>query len=132
MPNKLIRNFITGEWEEVPFTGSGVIARIPAPGGTARNVSGCWPLISEAAAVNPADIRREQQALKRKGVTTEFTPDGRPIFTSRAHRKAHCEAVGLYDRNGGSGDPQPRNFVASDYTEQAMRQAIDRMYEEYD
>jgi len=45
---------------------------------------------------------------RRKGVPTDYTRDGCPIFTSRAHRKRYCEAHGYFDRNGGYGDPQKR------------------------
>ena len=36
------------------------------------------------------------------------TRDGRAIFNSRAHRKRYCESIGMFDRNGGYGDPQRR------------------------
>lgn len=68
-----------------------------------------WPIHSEAAAVDPEDIPYATEFLKKRGVNTEFDKIGCPIFTSQAHRKKHCEAVGLYDRNAGYGDPQPKN-----------------------
>lgn len=128
MPNKLIRNFITGEWEEVPFTGSGVIARITAPGAVERtyHTGTNWPYASNAAATDPENIPKEKEILKRHGVKTDYTPTGEPIFRSPAHRKAHCEVFGLYDRNGGHGDPMPRNYVASNYTREAKLAAIMR------
>jgi hypothetical protein len=74
-----------------------------------RNVAGQWPIVSEAAAIDPEDIPKQQAILAEHGVKTEYTPTGEPIFRDRKHRKEHCEAVGLYDRNGGYSDPQPRN-----------------------
>lgn len=69
-----------------------------------------WNYASEAMAVDPADIPMAQEILRRHGVSTEYTPTGEPIIRSRAHRKAHAEAMGFYDRSGGYGDPQPRNL----------------------
>lgn len=65
-------------------------------------------LASEAAAVHPDQIREAKKYLERKGIKTEFTPDGRPVFRSRPHRKAHLEAFHLYDKDGGYGDARRR------------------------
>lgn len=65
-----------------------------------------WPLHSEAAAVNPEHVGRAMEDAREKGVPTEFDAIGCPIFTGPGHRKAYLERVaGLYDRNGGYGDP---------------------------
>jgi len=67
-----------------------------------------WPLVSEAMGVHPSQVQAVMADDRRKGVPTDYTRDGCPIFTSRAHRKRYCEAHGYFDRNGGYGDPQKR------------------------
>ena len=62
---------------------------------------------SDAAGVQPNQVEQAQKRVAELGVPTEYNPQtGNPIFTSRKHRKEFCEAVGLFDRNGGYGDPQ--------------------------
>lgn len=73
---------------------------------------GNWPHASYAAGVHPAQIPAQQAALKAAGVrTTHYTKDGDPIFEDRAHRKEVCEALGLFDRAGGYGDPQAKHVT---------------------
>ena len=67
---------------------------------------GAWPLLSDAAGVAEHQVPEAVEHSRRIGIPTDFTPDGRAIFTSRQHRKKYCEAIGLYDRSGGYGDPQ--------------------------
>jgi hypothetical protein len=76
---------------------------------TRRKERAKWPIISDAMAVNPEHIGKAKAALKEHGVKTDYTPTGEPILRSAAHRKAHAIAMGFYDRNGGYGDPEPRN-----------------------
>jgi len=76
--------------------------------GAFRNTPGNWPLYSDAAGVNPDQIPEAVAEARRCGVPTDFTSDGCAIFTDPAHRRRYCEAHGLYDRNGGYGDPQRR------------------------
>lgn len=71
--------------------------------------AGTWPMTSYAAGICPDEIPKFRKFDKEKGVQTEYTPDGDPIFTSAKHRRKYCEAHGLYDRNGGYSDPQPQN-----------------------
>jgi len=74
-----------------------------------RGMSSCpgaWPLKSDGAGVHPSQIKEHQEQLKSLGISTDFTTDGRAIFRDRAHRRAHCEAIGAYDRDGGYGDAQ--------------------------
>ena len=65
-------------------------------------------LHSEALAVMPRQVSEATELLKSRGVTTDFDTKGRPIFTSRTHRRRHCEALGVFDKNGGYGDPQQK------------------------
>ena len=75
----------------------------------AKHCPGNWPMESDAAGVDPSQVKEAAQHAKSLGIPTEFNPQtGNPVFTSRSHRKKYCEAVGLYDRNGGYGDPQKR------------------------
>lgn len=68
-----------------------------------------WPIHSEKMAVNPEDVARAQGILAQHGIQTEYDRAGRPILRCQSHRKAHAEALGFYDRNGGYGDPQAKN-----------------------
>ena len=72
---------------------------------------GAWPLLSDAAGVAEHQIQEAAQHSRRIGIPTDFTPDGRAIFTSRSHRKKYCEAIGLYDRSGGYSDPQRKGAL---------------------
>lgn len=65
-----------------------------------------WPMKSDALGVHESQIGEATEEARRCGVPTEFTKDGRAILTSAKHRKAYAEMYGMYDRNGGYGDPQ--------------------------
>lgn len=70
-----------------------------------RACTGNWPMYSDAAGVHPDQIKEAYEKSVKDGVPTQFTPDGRAIFTSRKHRKDYCRTIGMHDRNGGYGDP---------------------------
>jgi hypothetical protein len=70
-----------------------------------------WPIKSEALGVHPSQVGEARQECLKRGLNTEYTKDGRPIFTGPAHRKKHCEAMGYYDRNAGYGDPQRNHAI---------------------
>ncbi len=82
---------------------------IPAEHNGFAHKPGNWPMKSDAAGVAPSQVQEAYEKSVKDGVPTQFTPDGRAIFTSAGHRKRYCESVGLYDRNGGYRDPQRRN-----------------------
>lgn len=64
---------------------------------------------SYSAGVNPKQIQEAMAADRRMGVSIDYDPKtGDAIFTSAAQRKRYSEAHGLYDLNGGYGDPQQR------------------------
>lgn len=86
------------------------------PKATAARI-GCanWPLVSEALSVHPDQVQEAIDSARRKGVPTEFTKSGAPIFTSREHRKRYCEAYHFYDRQGGYGDAAPRDQIPVSY-----------------
>lgn len=78
------------------------------------NAPGTWPLLSDAAGVAVHQIPEAVEHSRRIGIPTDFTPDGRAIFTGRQHRKRYCEAIGLYDRSGGYSDPQRKGALVNE------------------
>lgn len=73
--------------------------------GTGDALLGWKPLLSDALAVHPEQIAEAEASAKAKGVPTEFEPEyGRPVFTSRSHRRAYLRAYGMHDNQGGYGD----------------------------
>ncbi len=78
-----------------------------AEGGVRKNHPGNWPMESYAAGVGADQVKEAMKEATKMGVPTEFnSKTGDAIFTSANHRKRYCEAMGLYDRNGGYSDPQ--------------------------
>jgi len=73
-------------------------------GGMRPSRSG-WPLASEAMAVHPDQIPEAREHDRRHGVPTDYDRLGRPIFTSREHRKRYARSYGWRDYDGGDGDP---------------------------
>jgi len=69
---------------------------------------GNWPMVSESMAVAPDQIGEAVAHDRKLGVSVNYDPLGRPVFESAGQRKRYCEAHGVYDRNGGYGDPQKR------------------------
>ena len=53
---------------------------------------------------HPSQVNEMKQHAAKHGVNTDYTKDGRAIFTSRSHRAAHLKAFNMHDRNGGYGD----------------------------
>ena len=61
---------------------------------------------SDAAGVDVTQVNEAMAHSRSIGVPTDFNKEtGAAIFTSKKHRKQYCEAIGLYDRNGGYSDP---------------------------
>ena len=59
-----------------------------------------WPLTCYASGVNAEDAGELRDHLAEKGVPTEVTPDGDPVYTSHEHRKKALKARGLVDKAG--------------------------------
>ena len=78
-----------------------------ACGSAGASFVGWRPLASDALAVHPALVVKAVSDARARGVPTDFTGDGRPVFTSRAHRKAYCLAYGFVDRDAGYSDAAP-------------------------
>lgn len=77
-------------------------------GSEQRSVRACpgnWPMFSDALGCHESQIPESMEVARKNGVPTEFTPDGRAILTSPAHRRAYARLYGFHDRNGGYSDP---------------------------
>lgn len=73
-----------------------------------------YPMVSSAAGVHPADIKAHMDHLRAGGLgQVNHNSDGDIIFESKGQRKRVCEFLGLYDRNAGPSDPQPKVRTAS-------------------
>ncbi len=70
----------------------------------------CYPMVSSAAGVHPGQIKEHMAYLQSKGCgQVDHTKDGDVIFRDKHQRRKVCEALGLFDRNGGYGDPAPKH-----------------------
>lgn len=67
---------------------------------------GNWPMCSDAAGVAESQAKEAMEHAASIGIPTEFNSQGQAVFVSASHRKRYCEAIGLFDRNGGYSDPQ--------------------------
>jgi len=70
----------------------------------------CWPMHSDALGVHPDQRKEAYEESVKMGVPTRFDDDGCAILTGPGHRKRYAEANGMFDRNGGFGDPSPKNL----------------------
>ncbi len=70
------------------------------------------PQASQALKVNRKNIPGAVAAARRHGVPTEFTPDGKPQFTSRRHKAQYLRMLNrdqsveeqMYNADGVYGD----------------------------
>ena len=69
---------------------------------------GFKPLASDACGICPEQIPEAMEVDRAHGLGhTRYTPDGRPIFTSRSHRAKYLKSRLLFDRDAGYSDPAP-------------------------
>jgi len=61
-----------------------------------------WPIECYASGVNAEDAGKLRDYLTERGVPTEVTPDGDPVYTSHVHRRKALKARGLIDKAGYS------------------------------
>jgi hypothetical protein len=62
---------------------------------------------SDALGVHPDQVEEAYAESVQAGAPTEFDPKtGQAIIRDRHHRKRYAEAMGMYDIDGGYGDPQ--------------------------
>lgn len=80
--------------------------RPPELAGGERGSSFCgWkPLASESYAYHPKQIKEAEAFLKSRDCPTEIDPTGRPLFTSRSHRRRFLKVNRAHDNDGGYGD----------------------------
>ena len=62
------------------------------------------PRFSHSLACHPKQVKKFAEDSRKRGVPTDFLPDGQPGFTSRAHQKAYCKAYNFVNHDGGYGD----------------------------
>jgi hypothetical protein len=56
------------------------------------------PLASDALAVHPSQVEEATLDARKKGVPTEFLPDGRPVFTSSRHFQEYARRYGFHHK----------------------------------
>lgn len=59
-----------------------------------------WPILSDAAGVDPRHVPEWTEEMRRRGVSLDYAPDGRAIFRDPAHRRRCLKALGMFDRLG--------------------------------
>jgi len=57
-----------------------------------------WPIECVASGVNPCQAGELRDYLARKGVPTEVSEDGNPIYRDAAHRRKALKARGMHDK----------------------------------
>lgn len=96
-------------------------------GACGSSLVGFKPIHSDSLGVHPRQVAKAQADAAKKGVPTEFDKKGRPIFTSRQHRKQYCEAYGYFDRDAGYGDAQRRTSRTTGPDESEIRKHYDNL-----
>jgi len=64
-----------------------------------RSGDAAWPIECIGSGVNAAQAGELRDLLREKGVPTEVTRDGNPVYRDPYHRKRALRARGLHDRN---------------------------------
>lgn len=83
-------------------------------------------MVSESFACSDSGRVLEDQAeLAKHGVRTEYDEEFRPIFTSRAHRKAHMRALKFADPDAGYGDAEPIHWDGNAKRQRAAKTLSD-------
>lgn len=84
--------------------------------------SAIWPMASETFACSDAGrVLEEQELLLKHGVPTSHDDQFRPIWTSRAHKKAYQRALGYADPDAGYGDAEPVHWDGVKKRDRASR-----------
>lgn len=58
------------------------------------------PRASLGAKVHESQVAEATEAARNAGVPTEFTPDGRPLFTSERHEAKYLKTRGMFNKEG--------------------------------
>ena len=59
-----------------------------------------WPMEDYAAGVHADQAQELRDFLAKKGVPTDVSPEGNPIYRDAAHRRRALKARGLHDKSG--------------------------------
>ena len=98
------RVFPMGEAPECIFLEDGDVNLVANRSFAAEGVKSAsprgWPMTCLGSGVNAAQAGDLRAELARKGVPTEVTRDGDPIYTSSSHRNKALKARGMFDKNG--------------------------------
>jgi len=62
--------------------------------------SKAWPRTCYASGVNAAQAGELRQHLRDRGVPTEVTAGGDPVYTSAAHERKALKVRGMYNKKG--------------------------------
>lgn len=76
----------------------------PTKPGVPHAANARYPKKSKSAAVHRRQVKEAEEHAKALGVPTDYTPEGEPVFTSRAHQKRFAKAHGMHNYDGGYGD----------------------------
>lgn len=58
-----------------------------------------WPIVSESAGVHPSQRDEAMKIDRSLGVKTDYTRDGRPVFTSRGHQRRWLKAHNGFNKD---------------------------------
>lgn len=78
---------------------------------------------SFAMKVHHTQVGEATEDARKKGVPTEFTSEGCPVFEDRDHRNRYMKAYGHFDRDAGYGDAAPQQSEAPTDTNAALARA---------
>lgn len=58
-----------------------------------------WPMTCCASGVHASQAKELSEFLEKRGVPTEVTAEGDPVYKSAAHRRKALKARGLFDKS---------------------------------
>lgn len=92
--------FVTIEGEKAPRDRQAEICSqsVSVKGGSGH-VKRTWPQTCVASGVHPEQAGQLRDYLAKRGVPTEVTPQGDPVYTSAAHKKKALKARGMCDKS---------------------------------
>lgn len=64
----------------------------------------CWPMLSDACAVHPKQIKQANERNRRHGVKVTYNAKGQAVIPDRHERKKLLKLEGFRDRSGTYGD----------------------------
>ncbi len=83
----------------------------PVKGGRVPNTlmetSKAWPRLSDALGVGAGEKAKAEEVFRKKGVPTEFVPDGgggySAVMRNNAHQRDVLKALGMHNNDAGYG-----------------------------